>query len=47
MSLREVEGSPGPPWERPLAGTLDRMTVHSELLEGNPLGVSARRPHSV
>jgi hypothetical protein len=44
MSLREVEGSPGPPWERPLAGTLDRMTVHSELLEGNPLGDSARRP---
>ena len=44
MSLREVEGLPGPPWERPLSGTLDRITVHSELLEGNPLGDPARRP---
>lgn len=44
MSLREVDGLPGPPWERPLGGTLDRLTVHSELLEGNPLGDPARRP---
>ena len=38
MSLRKVEGLPGPPWDRPLAGMLDRITVHSEVLEGNPLG---------
>jgi len=44
MSLRHIEGSPGPPWERPLAGTLDRIVVHSELLEGNPLGDPADRP---
>jgi S-formylglutathione hydrolase FrmB len=44
MSLREVEGSPGPPWERPLAGHLDRLVVESELLADNPLGDSARRP---
>jgi hypothetical protein len=44
MSLREVEGLPGTPWDRPLVGTLDRITVHSELLEGNPLGDPARRP---
>jgi hypothetical protein len=44
MSLRRVEGLPGPPWERPLVGMLDRMTVHSELLEGNPLGDPPRRP---
>ena len=37
MTLREHEGSPGAPWDRPLAGTLDRMVVHSEALEGNPL----------
>ncbi len=44
MSLRRVEGLPGAPWERPLAGMLDRITVHSELLEGNPLGDPAQRP---
>jgi hypothetical protein len=44
MSLRQIDGSPGSPWERPLAGTLDRMVVHSELLEGNPLGDPAQRP---
>src|SRR6201992_2660798 len=44
MSLQRVEGLPGAPWERPLAGMLDRITVHSELLEGNPLGDPARRP---
>ena len=27
MSLRKVEGLPGAPWDRPLAGTLDRITV--------------------
>jgi hypothetical protein len=44
MSLEEVEGVAGAPWERPLAGALDRLVVHSELLEGNPLGDPARRP---
>ncbi|HEY2441285.1 MAG TPA: alpha/beta hydrolase-fold protein [Solirubrobacteraceae bacterium] len=44
MSLRRVEGLPGAPWERSLAGMLDRITVHSELLEGNPLGDPGRRP---
>src|SRR6201996_2629320 len=44
MSLRRVEGLPGAPWERPLAGRLDRITVHSELLEDNPLGDPAQRP---
>ena len=44
MSLREVDGPPGAPWERGLAGSLDRIVVHSELLEGNPLGDPAVRP---
>jgi Putative esterase len=44
MALRELEGSPGPPWERPLAGTLDRLVVESDVLAGNPLGDPARRP---
>lgn len=44
MSLTELEGPPGPPWDRPLAGRLDRLVVHSPLLEHNPLGDPARRP---
>lgn len=40
----EVEGPAGPPWERALAGALDRLVVQSELLAGNPLGDPARRP---
>jgi hypothetical protein len=44
MGLTEVEGLPGPPWERPLAGTLDRLVVQSEVLGGNPLGDPTRRP---
>jgi hypothetical protein len=44
MALREVPGSPGPPWERPLAGTLDKLVVESEVLAGNPLGDPSRRP---
>jgi enterochelin esterase-like enzyme len=43
VSLREVEGDASTPWERPLAGRLDRLVVHSELLEGNPLGDPTRR----
>ena len=34
----------GRPWSRPLAGTLDRLVVESEILADNPLGDPARRP---
>jgi S-formylglutathione hydrolase FrmB len=44
MSLSEVQGPAGAPWERPLAGSLDELVVESELLAGNPLGDPARRP---
>ena len=44
MALREVDGSPGAPWARPLAGALDQLVVESELLADNPLGDPARRP---
>jgi S-formylglutathione hydrolase FrmB len=44
MTLRQIEGHPGAPWDRPLAGRLDRITVHSELLEDNPLGDPPQRP---
>jgi S-formylglutathione hydrolase FrmB len=44
MTLTEVEGPAGAPWERPMHGTLDRLVVESELLAGNPLGDPARRP---
>src|SRR6185503_6660261 len=44
MSLREVEGPAGAPWERPMHGTLDRLVVESEVLADNPLGDPARRP---
>ena len=44
MALSEVRGLAGPPWERRLAGSLDRLTVHSELLADNPLGDPAVRP---
>lgn len=44
MTLREVPGPPGAPWEREYRGTFLKLTVSSELLEGNPLGDPARRP---
>jgi S-formylglutathione hydrolase FrmB len=44
MSLRELQGPPGAPWGRPLAGALDQLVVESQLLAGNPLGDPARRP---
>ena len=44
MSIEEVEGPPGAPWQRPMHGTLDRLVVESELLAGNPLGDPATRP---
>jgi S-formylglutathione hydrolase FrmB len=34
----------GPPWERPLQGTLDRLVIESEVLLGNPLGDPTARP---
>ncbi len=44
MTLRQLDGSPGAPWERPLAGRFERLVVESELLADNPLGDPARRP---
>ena len=44
MSLRRVEQPAGTPWQRPLDGTLDSLTVESELLDGNPLGDPSTRP---
>ncbi len=44
MSLREAPGPLGPPWSRPLRGSLDELIVESELLAGNPLGDPAKRP---
>lgn len=44
MSLREVEGPSGAPWERPMHGVLDRLVVESDVLATNPLGDPARRP---
>ncbi len=44
MSLKEVEGLPGSPWDRPLRGRLEKLVVESEVLARNPLGDPARRP---
>jgi len=44
VTLSDAEGLAGAPWERPLAGGLDRLVVESELLAGNPLGDPSRRP---
>ena len=44
MALKEVEGPPGPPWNRRLHGRLEALVVESDLLAGNPLGDPARRP---
>ena len=44
MSLSLKQGSPGPPWDRRKNGTLEQLTVTSELLAGNPLGDPADRP---
>jgi hypothetical protein len=44
VALRELDGPADKPWERPLAGALDKLVVESELLAGNPLGDSPRRP---
>lgn len=42
--MKEISGSAGPPWERPLSGSLDAVVVESEILAGNPLGDPVRRP---
>jgi S-formylglutathione hydrolase FrmB len=39
-----AERSLGPPWERPLAGQLDRLVVESSVLRSNPLGDPFVRP---
>jgi hypothetical protein len=44
MSVKEVSGPPGPPWDRELRGTFEKLVVESEALTGNPLGDPARRP---
>ena len=44
MPLRQVDDALGAPWARPLAGTLDKLVVESELLADNPLGDPSRRP---
>lgn len=44
MTLREVEGVAGPPWERESRGRLEKLVVDSELLAGNPLGDPSVRP---
>jgi Putative esterase len=44
MGLRQVDDALGAPWERPLAGAVDRLVVESELLADNPLGDPSRRP---
>jgi hypothetical protein len=44
MTMKEVEGPAGAPWEQPLNGRLDKLVVESEILAGNPLGDPARRP---
>ena len=44
MALKRVEGAAGAPWELELSGRLDKLTIESELLAGNPLGDPNRRP---
>jgi hypothetical protein len=44
MALRKVDDVLGAPWDRPLAGTVDRHVVESDVLADNPLGDPSRRP---
>jgi S-formylglutathione hydrolase FrmB len=44
VTLRERDGEPGAPWDRPFHGTLDKLVVESDLLAANPLGDPAHRP---
>ncbi len=44
MTIKQLHGPAGPPWEPRLHGRLDRLVVESEVLQGNPLGDPHRRP---
>jgi S-formylglutathione hydrolase FrmB len=44
VTLKEVSGPPGPPWDEGLKGRFEQLTVESEVLTGNPLGDPSRRP---
>jgi S-formylglutathione hydrolase FrmB len=44
MTMKEVRGPAGAPWDQPLNGRLDRLVVESEVLAGNPLGDPTTRP---
>jgi S-formylglutathione hydrolase FrmB len=44
VTMREVDGVAGAPWQPTLSGKLDQLVVESELLADNPLGDSPRRP---
>jgi S-formylglutathione hydrolase FrmB len=44
MALRQVDDALGTPWQRPFAGTVDKLVVESDLLADNPLGDPNRRP---
>jgi S-formylglutathione hydrolase FrmB len=44
VTLTEVSGPPGPPWDGDLKGRFEQLTVDSEVLAANPLGDPARRP---
>ena len=44
MTIHEVSGVAGAPWEMELRGRFDKLVVGSEVLAGNPLGDPARRP---
>jgi S-formylglutathione hydrolase FrmB len=44
VTLTAIDAMASRPWQRPLVGRLEQLVVHSQLLEGNPLGDPARRP---
>ena len=44
MTLSLKQGTAGPPWDLRKNGTLEELTVTSEILAGNPLGDPADRP---
>jgi len=44
VAVVEVPGPPGAPWRAELKGSLEELTVRSEVLADNPLGDPAQRP---
>ncbi len=44
VTIKEVSGPAGAPWQRPLSGSLEALVVESEVLADNPLGDPVRRP---